>query len=270
VIVIDGKGGSSNSHFSSSTGAGGDDETIADVLGPSALLYVNFNAVNSNAGSTAGEQVTSLGHPGHSQNDLRCCEDNLSNDGTPNLYISACTLPGGSSGGPWAVDGGVDVFSVNSHTDVLDGMAWDPRIARAVVLPVSAFGIRQRRQPLIHRQTVAAAVAADAVALSPLLKGAVIKTMTVNLAIAAKASQAPDESASKPSRTELDLQDNYSFTLHYILRSVCALFLVSKKAFIYNMHLHNFLPAQTPWESRPTPVALPANRDNAGARSQKT
>jgi hypothetical protein len=112
VIVIDGNGGSSNSHFSSSTGTGGDDQTIASVLGADGvdLLDVNFNAVSSNDNRV----VTGLGYPGYSSNDFRYCEDNLSKDGS-NFWIPACTLGGGSSGGPWVVEGGNEVFTVNSY-----------------------------------------------------------------------------------------------------------------------------------------------------------
>jgi hypothetical protein len=39
----------------------------------------------------------------------------MSNDGSLNFYISACTPPGGSSGGPWVVDGGDEIFSVNFY-----------------------------------------------------------------------------------------------------------------------------------------------------------
>jgi V8-like Glu-specific endopeptidase len=113
VIVIDGNGGSSNSHLSTSTGNGGDDQTIASVLGADGidLLDVNFNAVNADD----NRAVTSLGYPGYTSNDFRYCEDNLSKDGTDNFWIPACTLGGGSSGGPWVVEGGNEVFTVNSY-----------------------------------------------------------------------------------------------------------------------------------------------------------
>jgi hypothetical protein len=39
----------------------------------------------------------------------------MSNDGSLNCYIFACTPPGGFSVGPWVVDGGDEIFSVNSY-----------------------------------------------------------------------------------------------------------------------------------------------------------
>jgi hypothetical protein len=74
LVVIDGNDGSGSSHFSSTTnGTGGDDETIASILGGDALLNVTFND-----GSTDDCAVTSLGYPGYSQNDFIYCEDNMS------------------------------------------------------------------------------------------------------------------------------------------------------------------------------------------------
>jgi hypothetical protein len=77
----------------------------------------------------------------------------MSNDGSLDFYISARQVARGLRMLGMK-------YSRSTPTDMLEGMARDPGIVRAVVLTVNAFGIRQRARQPIHRQTVVVVVVA--------------------------------------------------------------------------------------------------------------